>query len=237
MFATSAVALALTLSAPAQVDATASQGYAQILKSHVKQGRVNYKALAGPDMAKLDKYLAAVAQAKLPAAKQARMAFYIDAYNALVLKSVLTNGRPRSVLDVKGFFDGQKHRVAGKSTTLNDLEKKHLNAYAKDPRTHFVLVCAAVGCPILESTPFTGSKLDQRLNAATRRYLTSKTGGRVSDGGVALSKIFDWYKADFGGPEGVVKFVRKHLPKAQAAKMGGSPKVSFIDYNWTLNQR
>lgn len=237
MFATSAFALALTLCTPAQLDASVRQGYAQILKANVKKGRVDYKAIAGRDIVKLDKYLSAVAQAKLPSAKQARMAFYIDAYNALVLKSVISNGRPRSVLDVKGFFDGQKHTVAGVSTTLNDLEKKRLNAYAKDPRTHFVLVCAAVGCPILENTPFTGSKLNQRLNAATQRYLTSNTGGRVSDGGIALSKIFDWYKADFGGPQGVVKFVRSHLPKGRAAQLGDSPKVSFIDYNWTLNQQ
>jgi len=237
MLAAQTLALALTLTAPAQVDAAAAKDYASLLKAHVKNGRVDYKAIAAEDRAKLDRYLDAVAKASLPKAKHARLAFYIDAYNALVIRSVIDNGRPRSVLDVKGFFDKKTHTVAGQTVTLDSLEKKHLNPFAKDPRTHFVLVCAAVGCPILEGTPFTGSTLEARLDAATRRYLTSPTGAQVSEGTLRLSKIFDWYKGDFGGPDGVVKFVLRHLPADQAKRAGDSPKVEFIDYNWTLNQQ
>lgn len=229
-------ALALTLAAPAQVGAAARADYASLLRTHVKNGRVDYKAIA-KERKKLDGYLDAVAKASLPTAKAARMAFYIDAYNALVIRSVIDNGRPRSVLDVKGFFNAQTHTVAGSSVTLDALEKKHLNPFAKDPRTHFVLVCAAVGCPILEPTPYAGSDLEARLDAATRRYLAAPTGGQVSDGRLRLSKIFDWYKGDFGGPEGVVKFALRHLPAAERKQAGARPKVEFIDYNWTLNQQ
>ncbi len=231
--------LALTLAAtcPSHVDVAAKSGYAEILKAHVDNGRVDYKAIQKKDRAKLDRYLDAVAKADLPKKKSARIGFYIDAYNALVIRSVLDNGRPRSVLDVKGFFNAQTHTVAGKTVTLDALEKKHLNPFAKDPRTHFVLVCAAVGCPILESRPFTGTDVDKRLDAATRRYLTSPAGAEAAPGRLRLSKIFDWYKADFGGPDGVLAFVRRHLPKAKAEALGDAPKVEFIDYNWTLNQQ
>ncbi len=236
MSATAALALALTLAAPAQVPESAHKGYAEVLKTHVKKGRVDYKTLSR-DTSKLDQYLAAVAKANLPKGKQARMAFYIDAYNALVIKSVITHGRPRSVLDVKGFFKEAVHTVAGKQVSLDALEKKHLNPFAKDPRTHFVLVCAAVGCPIIEARPFVGGGLERRLDAATRRYLSGPTGAKVSDGAIALSKIFDWYKADFGGSQGVLSFVKRHLPKAQQEQLGATPKVGYVDYNWTLNQQ
>lgn len=232
-----ALALTLTLAAPTQVDAGARAAYADLLKTYVKDGRVDYAGLAKKDLPKLDGYLAAVAKASLPKERDARMAFYIDAYNAIVVKSVIAHGRPRSVLDVKGFFDADEYTVAGEKTTLDALEKKHLNPFAKDPRTHFALVCGAVGCPILDSVPYTGANLEARLDAATRRYLTSPTGARAQAGSVELSKIFDWYAGDFGGAAGVLTFVRRHLPEAQAKALGDSPKVGFIDYNWTLNQQ
>lgn len=237
MLAAATLAVALTATAPTQVDPASRKIYEDLLAKHVKNGRVDYKAIEAQDLAKLDAYVAAVGKAKLSPKKQARIGFYIDAYNALVIRSVIKNGRPRSVLDVKGFFNAQEHTVAGQKMTLDALEKKHLNPFAKDPRTHFVLVCAAVGCPVLESRPYCGSNLDKRMDRATRRYLKSNTGARVKDGAIDLSKIFDWYKADFGGPDGVLAFVKKHLPEADAKRLGDRPKVGYIDYNWTLNQR
>lgn len=233
--------LSLTLLAVPGGDASAAsppsatQDYAALLKAHVRNGRVNYDGVE-KDRARLDRYVDHVAKASLPKSRNARIGFYIDAYNALVLKAVLDNGKPRSVLDVKGFFNAQTHTVAGKSVTLDALEKKVLNPYAKDPRTHFVLVCGAVGCPILESTPFLGSNVDKRMDRATRRYLKSPHGAKISGGSVRLSKIFDWYKGDFGGPEGVKTFVAKHVPADKAAAVTAG-KVEFIDYNWTLNQQ
>jgi hypothetical protein len=79
--------------------------------------------------------------------------------------------------------------------------------------------------------------MNQRMDQATRRYLTSPHGAVVSEGNVKLSMIFKWYEADFGGAKGVVDFVKKHLPADQAKKLGDNPKVEFIDYNWTLNQQ
>jgi hypothetical protein len=200
----------------------------------VKNGRVDYTKI---DVAKLDNYLKAVAAAKVPADKNAAIALYVDAYNAIVLKAVLDNKRPRSVLDVKDFFDVKKYNVAGKTVSLNQLEKEVLNPFAKDPRTHMVLVCGAVGCPILEEKPFAGSDVNARLDAATKRYLAGPTGAVAESGALKLSMIFNWYKADFGGDAGVLAFVKKHLPADAAQKAGDAPKITFIDYNWTLNQQ
>jgi hypothetical protein len=205
--------------------------------SLVVDGRVDYKAIESSKMKELDAAVAEIAKAKMPEDRNAKIGFLADAYNVLVIRSVITNQRPRSVLDVKGFFNEQKHTVAGQQLTLDDLEKKVLNPFAKDPRTHFILVCGAVGCPILEPTPFAGANVDERMDRATRRYLASPAGAQVAEGAIKLSMIFKWYEADFGGPAGVLAFVKKHLAPEQAKKLGDAPKVEFIDYNWTLNQQ
>ncbi|MBX2814039.1 MAG: DUF547 domain-containing protein [Myxococcales bacterium] len=214
----------------------AQNTYKELLELHVLNGRIDYKALAKRSRKKLDRYLAYVASAELPDDRNLRLGFLVDAYNALVLKAVLHHNRPRSVLDIKGFFDTETHRVAGQKVTLDELEKKVLNPYAKDVRTHFVLVCGAVGCPILESQPFFGSNMNTRMETATRRYLASPFGARVYPGQVTLSKIFDWYRKDFGGAPDILKFVRSHLSESVRVRLGSRPKMDFMDYNWTLNQ-
>ena len=222
---------------PKPVPSSAKTAYAEILAKHVKRGLVDYAAIARTDRPKLDTYLEAVARAELPKDRNARMAFYIDAYNALVIRSIITHGRPRSVLDVEGFFKEQVHEVAHQTMSLDQLEKEHLNPFAKDPRTHFVLVCGAVGCPILETKPYIDTPLEARLETATQRYLHAPTGARLKDNAIALSKIFDWYKADFGGEDEIIPFVRKYLTDKEKTRIGSKPVLTFIDYNWTLNQQ
>jgi hypothetical protein len=235
-----ALGLALTFlfssPADAQLSKAARDAYARVLSTHVANGRVDYAALA-KDRADLDAYVRALGKASVPSERDAQIAFYSDAYNALVLHSVLETGQPRSVLDVKGFFNQRPHTVAGRTLTLDQLEKETLHPLAQDPRTHFVVVCAAVGCPILESTPFVGSNIETRLERATRRYLASAYGARVEGGVLFLSKIFDWYAGDFGGKDGVRTFVLGRLPTVTKEKITKPDALSFIDYNWTLNRR
>jgi hypothetical protein len=213
------------------------QGFQRLLKATVKDGLVDYLGIQATHKEALDAYLKALAEVTLPNDRNQRLGLLIDAYNALVIRSVIDEGRPRSVLDVKGFFDQKKHRFAGREVTLDHLEKGIINPYAKDPRTHFVLVCGAVGCPILDPLPYFGSKVDERMEAAARRYLRSPRGALVEVGVIRLSKLFDWYAADFGGPAGVLEFARKRLAEPDATRLGKSTKVEFLDYNWTLNQR
>jgi len=240
---------ALTLG-PAQVPAAAAKDYSELLAKHVKNGRVDYKSIAAKDMKKLDDFLAAVGDAKVPGDRNAALGFYADAYNATVIKAVIDNKMPRSVLDVRGFFDAQPHKVAGQSITLDALEKKVINPFAKDSRTHMVLVCGAVGCPILEGKAFAGSNMDARMDAATKRYLASPTGAVVSSGELKLSKIFDWYSADFakenkgdipgldGKGENAAWFLSKFVGEPTKAKLlAGNMTVAWQDYDWTLNKQ
>lgn len=217
------------------LDSAALTQYADLLEKHVKSGKVNYAGMR-EDVAQLDNFLAAVAKAK-PGKGSNAIAFYIDAYNASVVRSVIAHRIPKSVRDVKDFFKEKKHTVAGKTISLDELEKSILLPLAKDPRLHMVLVCAARGCPPLEGKPYSGSKLERRLETATERYVRSSAGARPAKGTLGLSKIFEWYAKDFGGTDGVVAFVKKRLQDENRAKLGNSPKIFYFNYDWTLNRR
>lgn len=211
--------------------------YAHVLRTHVKDGLVDYKGLKERSLKELDLYLEAAAKIKPQGSPEAKAAFFIDTYNALVLRAVIRHGRPRSVLDVEGFFKKKSHDLFGTSLSLDELEKGLLKDAAKSARYHMAVVCAAVSCPILEPEPYQGSDLSARLDAAAKRYLSSRHGAVVSDGKLALSRIFEWYEPEFGGKAGVLEFVRRYLSPEALAKLGPKPEVSFLEYNWTLNQQ
>lgn len=215
----------------------AERGWAEVLARRVgADGLVDYRGLARDDSGALDAYLARVAEAKPPAQRAEALAFYADAYNALVLRSVIRAGFPRSVLDVKGFFDKTTHVVAGRTLTLDALEKEVIKPLG-NPLHHFILVCGAVGCPTLEPRPLVGTDVEARAEAAARRYLATAHGARRAAPAIQLSRIFEWYAADFGGPAGVRAWVRPRLPAALAAELGADTPLLSLDYNWTLNQR
>jgi hypothetical protein len=212
--------------------------WGRVLEQVVDRGRVNYGALQkGPIRATLDRYLGWVAKTSVPDERDRRIAFLVDAYNALVVRSVVEHGTPKSVLEVDAFFSAPEHTVAGRKVSLDQLEKEWLNPYAKDPRTHFVLVCGAVGCPILESRPYSGSDLEDRLERATRRYLESPHGARVAPGVLTLSKIFEWYASDFSGMEGVKRFVTRRLSARARKRLSDPFEVRFMEYDWNLNRQ
>ena len=155
----------------------------RILRAHVKGGRVNYSAIKSRDGEALEAYLGAVATANLKGLKRGeKLAFYLNAYNALVIKSVLDRLPLRSVKTARGFFDGTSHKVAGRSVTLNDLENKIIRPLFKEPRVHFALVCAARSCPPLMARAFKAKTLNRDLDRLTRAFLGSPSGLVIGGG-------------------------------------------------------
>ncbi|MEM1348615.1 MAG: DUF547 domain-containing protein, partial [Myxococcota bacterium] len=146
-----------------------------LLQEHVDgRGMVDYKALL-KKRAALDAYVDAVAGASVKGkSRKAKLAFYINAYNANVLKMVLDEwgsgvNKSRSVLKVDAFFDKKTVTVAGKKTSLNGLEKQLILPKFKDARVHFVLVCAALSCPPLQREALTEKNVHKIMNRATRK--------------------------------------------------------------------
>ena len=217
----------------------------QVLQEHVdKEGRVNYTKLkANPE--KLERYLDLLAVAKpteLP--YNAQLAFWVNAYNALVIKGVIDHYPTTSVRKVKwfgGFFSRLKFQVAGETYTLNQIEHGIIRTEFVDPRVHFILVCASTSCPPLENSAFSAETIEERLETATFKFVQNPEQVRIDRAKrrVYLSKIFKWYDDDFTeGYEGVADFLTDYLPPEDAEFLASTDvKLHHLDYDWTLNDQ
>lgn len=208
-----------------------------IVKKAVKGRFVDYDAVQ-KEQAALKAYLAAVADADVSSlGKKDKLAFYTNAYNATVLNAVLENGRPKSVLDVKGFFDAKKYKVAGEELTLNELEEKKIRS-AGDPRIHFAVNCASFDCPPLMNRAFTGKSWEKDLEKLTKDFLNRKDEVRVDEAAktVHVVQLFEWYQKDWGDEAKVREFIAKYVPADVAAKVKDPAyKLAYRPYDWRPN--
>jgi hypothetical protein len=188
----------------------------------------------------------------------ARTAWALNTYNFLVIDLVVENlttpsGAPlASIGDIgpKSFaaFELPKFTVGEETYSLNRFERHFLfldvdrNARTSheglDPRLHFALVCAAVGCPPLWPRPFLPERLDEQLDAVVRNALRDPHHLRVDGRTLHVSRIFDWYAADFGGKEGIRAFLMRYAPPAAVKALGEkrSEVVPDIAWDWSLNR-
>lgn len=203
-------------------------------KKHVTNGRVDYENIkANPaELIGLVKQIGSYSPSGKSAAEQ--KAFYINAYNVLMIASVVEKYPISKPTDVPGVFDAKKHKVAGASLTLSDIENKKLRPTYKDARLHFALVCGAVSCPKLPSYAFMPSKLESQLDARTKLAMNDATFIKVKSGDnkVLISEIFTWYKEDFDREaDNVLEYINKYRTQAIPADY----KVGSYTYNWALN--
>jgi len=252
----SALLLALSLLTPAAAEAAAEdpalgalEAWSRVLSEHVEDGGVDYGALAR-DRSDLDLYLRSLARARpSEMTKPEAMAFWTNAYNAVVLHHVLERYPGiESVRDVDGFFDELTFPVAGHELTLDAIEERGRDL--GDPRVHFAVVCASTSCPDLRGEPYEAGTIDAQLRDQTRRFLSDESKGlrwEPEEDTLWLSSIFKWYAGDFTGGSTVVAFfarggvfdwVVEHAPPALARKLRGQdPSVRYLDYDWGLNDR
>lgn len=201
------------------------------LGKYISNGNVDYTAIK-TEKTTLDQLIETVATADLSAAdKNTSIAFYLNAYNLLVIKSVVENMPITSPLDVTGFFDTKKHKIAGGYLTLNDIENNKLRP---DARVHFSLVCAAKGCPKITSEAFMPNKVQDQLNALTKKAFNDPNFMKVDDSAktAKISHIFEWYKEDFTrGGGSVIEYINKF----RDVQIPSSYTQGYYDYDWKLN--
>lgn len=192
-----------------------------------------------------------------------QVAYLINAYNALVIRTVIDNFpikrslapaaliKPaNSVWQISGFFSEIKHQVAGRELTLDDIEHKLLRERFKEPRIHVALVCAARSCPPLRNEAYLAGRLEAQLDDQALRFLSDASKNRFDRGRgtVALSEIFKWFGDDFKGlaggtsfkgadaERGVIAFAARYLPAEEVKWLkSGKLKLNYIDYDWVLN--
>ena len=220
---------------------------ADVLQRFVKDSLVDYAALKA-DRAGLDTYLGELAT--VPEAdfnrwpETHRLAFLLNLYNAQTLALILDHYPLKSIRDIGvlplAAWKKPVVRLWGRTTTLQALENDLIRKrHPETPEIHFALVCAALGCPPLRGEPYTGARLDGQLRDQGRQFMAATAKNRVDDAArvVWLSKIFDWYEADFRRPPGsVLAFAEKYFPPDSAAALkAGGFKIKYTDYDWTLN--
>ena len=205
-------------------------------KKHVSSGKVNYANIkASPS--ELNDLVSTIGSYSLSGkSSNEKLAFYINAYNILMIKSVVDKYPIAKPTDVPGLFDQKKHKVAGMSLTLSDIENKKLRPAYKDARLHFVLVCGAVSCPKLASYAFTPANVKSRMTSRTKLAVNDRTFIKVDDANktVKVSEIFLWYKEDFGNSiSGALTFINKY----RSEPIPSDYKVETYTYNWKLNKK
>jgi hypothetical protein len=140
----------------------------------------------------------------------------------------------------------------GKELTLNQIEHEILRKKFRDPRIHFVLVCASGGCPKLENRAFLGKNLDEKLDEAATSFIMDTEKVRLDKDKIFLSSIFDWYREDFSDnynaklenfnyskdEKNILAFIFKYLSDAdQEFILKNQPKIKFLNYDWSLNEQ
>ena len=203
----------------------------EFLKAHVRDGLVDYKAIkANPS--ELNAILNQFNRAPMLKGDDEK-ALLINAYNVFVIKGIVDNYPTNGPLEIDGFFDKQTFRLRGKAVTLNQLEKELLYKQFPDPRLHFALVCAAIGCPKLAAMAYDGPKLESQLGRQTGAVINNPDFIKLNGPTAQVSEIFKWYADDFGGADQVIPFIQKYLLK----KVKLSPEYSFYEYDWRLNEQ
>lgn len=204
----------------------------RFLKQYVDGTNVDYGA------AKTDPLLASLVNRIGSASLQnedapTRKAFRINAYNLLVIHGVSKAYPVESVQDISGFFDSTKHLVAGNMLTLNSLERDHI-LNDGDPRSHFVLVCGAVGCPPITNFAYRPITLERQLDNQTSKALNDPSFLRVDteSGKAELSQIFNWYAADFGtNKKERIAFINSF----RTQNLPDNTSINYYPYDWSLN--
>ncbi|MGF1447209.1 MAG: DUF547 domain-containing protein [Pikeienuella sp.] len=207
--------------------------------------RVDYAAVTADDRARLAAYIAtleAVDPADLDRATA--LAYWLNLYNAVTVAVVLDHYPVASIRDISdgplptGPWNRQLVTVAGRPLTLNDIEHRIVRPVFADPRIHYALNCAAVGCPNLAATAWRADGLGSRLDAAERAYVNDPRGLSIGeDGRVTASKIFAWFEEDFGSAEDLIaRLVGAAEPeRAEALRRRG--RIDAYAYDWALNER
>jgi hypothetical protein len=241
------------------------KNYDAVLKKYVQNGLVIYSSLKS-ERAELDAFideLKGVSSAELNSwSRDQQLAFWINAYNGWFLQ-IVTDHYPikkqvlkglvypaNSVQQIRGVWTDIKSTFAGREVSLDFLEHQIIRLEFGEPRIHFAIVCASIGCPLLRSEAFRPSNLDAQLESAARDFVNNPTKVKFEPQVIRISKIFDWFSSDFskfGSVEfkktyskkeaGPIGFISRYVSPADGQILSGGVKVAYFEYDWSLNEQ
>lgn len=206
-------------------------------------GMVDYQGM-GQDQAALDTYIAAVGEAPFnELGRNEKLALLINAYNAFTLRLILDNYPVASIHDIPGKqrWDAERWIIGGETYSLSQIEHEQIRPHFIEPRIHFALVCAAIGCPKLRQQAYVGSQINEQLDVQTQATHASERWFRYNDGGstVELTQLYNWYAGDFKQAAGSSLEYAAGYSRSlkQALASGKKPKIKWLEYDWALNEQ
>ncbi len=235
------LALLVTLLAASTAMASATPDYGLLedaLLQNVRNGYVDYDGLAtNPGFAS---FIADLAKTPAPTERDAALAYYINAYNALAIQGILDGGSPAH--SRRRFFAARKFTLGGARLSLEEIEQQRLQPFG-EPRAFLALACAALSCPRLANHAYLAATLDQQLDEAARRFVNDVTRNRfdIPQKTAFVSHLFDWHRTDFEAAVGgsMTAWLVPHVeePASRAALREGRLTLRYLDFDWDLNGR
>ncbi len=256
---------AITFAAPAseliprwqEHDPTATQtvnhdAFDQFLLSYRKEGpdgvaRIAYAQVSREDHKALKAYIGSLQKTEVSRlSRPEQFAFWVNLYNAATVDLILDHKPENGIKEINispGFFsigpwDKEFLRVEGQDLSLNTIEHNILRPVWKDPRTHYVINCASIGCPDIPVKAVRAEGLERLLDEAVKIYINHPRGVRVNnDNSVTLSSIYDWFSKDFGeNDEAILDHIRLYADEPLKQKLGPVREIDGYRYDWSLNR-
>ena len=207
--------------------------------------RVRYGDVTPDDRRLLDDYITALESADPTAlSSDEQLSYWINLYNAVTIAVVLDHFPLTSIRKIKsgpfdfdGPWDDKRVTVAGAALSLNDIEHGIIRAVFAEPRIHYAVNCASIGCPNLRIEAFEGQSLDSALDEQARAYVNHPRGVSVDEKGrVTASKIYAWFSEDFGDNEAaILDHIRQYAAPELADRLTGASDIRRYGYDWSLN--
>jgi hypothetical protein len=208
--------------------------YATLLQRYARGGKVNYAALKEKDFPALDRLYRDLADEK-----RTDLAFWINAYNIIVLHEATRAYPVKDVWTVNKSFFKAEHAVASRRLSLDEIEHDIIVKEFHDPRIHFGINCGSASCPILAPEPYTTDNLSAKLDENARQFINDGANVRFDEarGVLQLSKLFDWASADFTRDAGSIeKYLAKYLTPDRLRLLESRRwKIEYVPYDWSLN--
>jgi len=226
----------------------------QALLQFAANGGFDYQAIQ-KDPALLDDFLKSISVLPENEYKKwnevQKIAFWINAYNALAIKVVLDHYPPKrglswkamaypeiSIQQISNVWDRSLIKIFGEDYSLNRIEHGTLRKEFEEPRIHFALVCAAHGCPPLRKEAYVPERLYEQLDDQARQFFSDPQKAKYdsSEDILHISPILRWFGKDFEKDGGPIEFAKRCMPEEAGRKLSDKAKIKWLDYDWSLNE-
>jgi hypothetical protein len=209
--------------------------------------RLDYASVTDDDKFAMFAYLDSLQAVDVTAlARDEQLAFWVNLYNMKTVDIILDHYPVETIRDIdfgrnfaSGPWDEKVVTIEGRDLSLNNIEHGIIRPVFNEPRIHYALNCAAVGCPNLQERAFRRQDLDAMMDGAARAYVNDQRGVTfASSGKPILSSIYNWFASDFGGSEAaILDHVRQYAEPYLLARLEGQNKVGDYRYDWSLNDQ